>query len=312
MSKQHVDRNDDIHNPTYDEIVDMLLSMDGLCIRFLSNPSDKQIDLAIDNHPGAILNIPESRRTKERWLKAISEPYYDYCSNHPISGLKESGLPKEDIKELYIEFIKHSGTVLGGDLITDFKSVLSTEETVDIWKAIVKYTDDPQFAFMSCDCPEKVYKYAVDLDVRNLLCFDISMWKLPDIVNAIAVRPNIIHKVFLNLQSCGGGYAFIDIIRLAIDRCELGFDIKCILMECDQRIDLESFKVLMQSNNWYKILNHALFYCDMDRVKALYVFEYFNFGKLVEKVDKYTLRQICYHLPLFKKMKYLRKIKKGV
>ena len=310
------------------ELTKMLLAKDGLLLKFITNPTDDEIAIAVKQNGDAIKFVSKEKHTDDLMWEAIrSNPhsiwYMDkkklksrlYIAavitpytgeDHPVHLLKT-----QDKMAPYLAFISHNPHNFQ-DIIDDIRG-LEFEHL--IWRYVIsnwQYSFSDVFA-VKIDCPIEIQAKIVDEVVRKnpqlLEIFDKSFWTEERMKNYVISNPVHVNTIWGHIDMSTG-----DLYRLAFDNCKDSWDVMGVLdvypYYDKERTTDEMVKVL-ESKRWYDILNRNIFSVFAStRENAEYIIDRFAFEELADKVKDYRLKEIIKLLPFFKRIKYKHKLKK--
>lgn len=312
------------------ELTKMLLAKDGLLLKFITNPTDDEIAIAVKQNGDAIKFVSKEKHTydlmqeairsnphsiwymdkkklkSQLYIAAVTTPYTG--EDHPVHFLKT-----QDRMAPYLAFISHNPHNFQ-NIINDIRG-LEFEHL--IWRYAISnwpYSFDDPFD-VKIMCPMEIQAKIVDEVVRRnpqlLEIFDKSFWTEERVKNYVISNPVHVHTVWGHIDMSTG-----DLYRLAFDNCKDSWDVMSVLNVYPyydkERTTDEMVKVL-ESKRWDDIINRGIFSVFAEtRENAEYIIDRFAFEELADKVKDYRLKTIIELLPFFKRIKYKHKLKKYV
>lgn len=283
------------------ELTKMLLAKDGLLLKFITNPMDDEIAIAVKQNGDAIRFVSKEKHTDDLmweairsnphsiwymdknklktqlYITAVTTPYTG--DDHPVHLLKT-----QDKMAPYLAFISHNPHNFR-DIIDDIRG-LEFEHL--IWKyAISNWGNIHSMMFLrpKIMCPIEIQAKIVDEVVRKtpqlLEIFDKSFWTEERMKNYVISNPVHVNTVWGHIDMSTG-----DLYRLAFDNCKDSWDVMSVLnvYPCydKERTTDEMVKVL-ESKRWDDIINRGIFSVFAEtRENAEYIIDRFAFEELAE------------------------------
>lgn len=329
----------------YDTLMKMLLSNNGLLLKYIDDPTPEQMEIAVRQNGEAIQYIEPEKRSYELmemavesnpcavkyigyggsgkfnlWIKAVSTPYEN--DGHPIHQLIRDGKYINPI----LKFLDNNPGCFHY-IINDINNHRSAHI---LWKHILlKYPIDPDTILFNCpiEIQENIIKDVVTEEPCLLLGFDKILWtkeyacklvdeypiKVRQIMSWEFMDTNII-KTALNSEKCCGSDVYI-IIDAIGDLSEY------VLNHEEDKNKLNMFDSLveyLETKSKYAIITLSRTYSVFSPDASLkdiieYIFNRFSMEDLVDNIGEECV-EILINKPnvfnIFKRIGLKRKMKK--
>ena len=300
-------------NNTQDEIINMLLSMDGNCLKYLKNPTKEQIEIAIQKNPTAIKYASGDAFDEKLMQKLLDRPYdSDHVAN-AIADMKINNFEKDNLLRYFInKNIKNNIGAITAVIPTFEKLYLSTQ--LGLWKYIIAkdngdHPDLIHIIYLHEDLRDKVIKFALGVSIDYLESCEPMYWTRELTEEFIKKYP---HRVAYALASSYSEANASELCKLALDNCTWSFDADRVV-DCLKGFmngEIEAFTELLESKKWYYIINRFCGRFKMEPELADYVINKFTIETLCDNCDSYALEMIFNKLPYFKRHSCLKRMKK--
>ena len=314
--------------------IKMILSVDGNAIRFIDEPDDELIDIALKRTPSAIFHLKDKINDVELLKKLIAELSDEADILIDLVKVIRS-IDDDDIKyELYEYFILFHRKAVRL-VIDDFKIFSITKQdslwlmivgNISLkkheiynsykpnnswWELISSFNDD--IAVLKL-CPSHV-QYDILYFIKNksihfLEYIDSSLWTEEYIYQYIRSYPNKIDVVLKDYCANRYKHNCVEFWQYAIDRTLLRSDISLLLKKYkDDKypINLNTIILFLNSLRRYDVISGMLLYDYLDEESSRYIINRFTPKELLDNLTPDDFEKLINLLP--SKNRILYKIK---
>jgi hypothetical protein len=298
-------------NNTQDEIINMLLSMDGNCLKYLKNPTKEQIEIAVQKNPTAIKYVSGDEFDKKLMYELLDKPYdCDHIAN-AIVDMKINNFEKENILRYFInKNIKNNIEAITAIIPTFENLYLDTQ--LNLWKYIITKDNGNHTEltmYLHGDLRDTVLKFALEVSIDYLEACESVYWTRELTEEFIKKYP---YRITYAVMSSYSEAHVSELHKLALDNCGNTFDADRVidsLVEFLHNTD-ESYIELLESKNWHYVIDR-----DWGRFRTKpglvdYVINKFTIETLCDNCDSVALEMIFEKLPYFKRRSCLKRMKK--
>ena len=290
-----------INNPTYEEML-IAVSQNGRAITYI--PTEKRDDrlreTAIENDPLSIWSMKDEELPTKLWVAAVRTPY---CDHHPIHLLTHI---KYDNISPYLAFI--SNNKMHFHKIVDEIHGLRFEHL--IWKYV--YLCCPEIPDKDQLCPfdiqVKIFDSVVNTKPYLLEEFSPSLWTFDYVKNYIKKMPWHVGLIYEKYSHITRAVLY----RLALDNCKDVHDVRSVLALYPTIRDADKsfteFQYILESPNWVYVLESyiSIFSIFADSIEncCKYVMQHFTMEQLYNNLSENCLNRIIERLPFLERIKY--------
>ena len=297
----------------HDEIINMLLSMDGNCLRYLKNPTKKQIEIAVQKNPTAIKYVSVGVYDVKLIHELLDRPYdCDHIAN-VIVDMDINNFEKENLIRYFInKNIKNNIEAIIAIIPTFEKLNLDTQ--LNLWKYIITKDngDHPELIGINYLCfPLRpiVIKFALEVSVDYLESCESVFWTRKLTEEFIKKYP---YKITYAIASSYSEAHVSELHKLALDNCGNAFDADRVI---DSLVEFlhdttEAYTELLESKNWHYVIDRHWGRLRARPELADYVINKFTIETLCDNCDSEALEMIFNKLPYFKRHSCLKRMKK--
>lgn len=321
-------------------ITNMLLNIDGCLIRYVENPTEEQMIMAVKQNGMAIQYILPMKQTEEIKLEAIKsnpmsvefvyEPthemiadavstefiydgdYDEELPNHPIKLVKklvERKTMEDQIFSfmMYVSFLKaDSSQIL---YIKDDIRGLVGEEA--LWRdAIINHPSSG----LPKECPIDVQAKIIDLVMNKwpgmLDEFDKSLWDVGRCLRYIKAKPFHINLITLAKPE----YSKLEWYKHAINEMSELYEVRCLCYELsyEEKHSFNFMAELLETSRAGDVMDCC--HNSLIEIEGMveYIFDKFDFDTLFDDTYHTSLSTFIDALPFWKRIKYKRKFRKVV
>lgn len=300
-------------NNTQDEIINMLLSMDGNCLKYLKNPTKEQIEIAVQKNPTAIKYVSVDAFDKKLLHELLDRPYdCDHIAN-VIVDMDINNFEKENLIRYFInKNIKNNIEAIEAIIPTFEKLYLDTQ--LNLWKCIITKDNGnhPELihtTYLHGDLRDNVVKFALGVSIDYLEACESVYWTRELTEEYVKKYP---HRITYAVASSYLEAFASELHKLALDNCGNTFDADRVI---DSLVEFlpntaESYTELLESKNWHYVID-----LDWGRIRTRpelvdYVINKFTIETLCDNCDSDALKMIFEKLPYFKRRSCLKRMKK--
>ena len=301
-------------NGKQDEIINMLLSIDGNSLKYLKNPTKEQIEIAVQKNPSAIKYASGNEFDKKLMYELLDKPY---DCDHIANAIADMGI-REFEKETFLKYfinknIKNNIGAIEAIIPTFEKLYLSTQ--LSLWKYIMTkdngdHTNLIHTMNLHGDLRDLVVKFALEVSIDYLEPCEPMYWTRELTEEFIKKYPQ---KVTRAIAASYSEDKASELCKLALDNCTRHFEADSVIV-CLKGFEEDNMKVfteLLDSKNWHLIINRFwVYYFNMEPELADYVVNKFTIETLCDNCDSSALKMIFNALPFFKRHSYLKRMKK--
>lgn len=310
---ENIDPSMDSINSKQDEIINMLLSIDGNSLKYLKNPTKEQIEIAVQKNPTAIKYASGNEFDEKLMHELLDKPYdCDHIAN-VIADMRISDFKKDDLLRYFInKNIKNNIEAIEAIIPTFEKLYFDTQ--LCLWKYIVakdngNHSELIHTMYLHGDLRDLVVKFALEVSIDYLESCESMYWTRELTEEFIKKYPQKVTRAIVASYSEANAS---ELCRFALDNCECKFDADRVIV-CLKGFEEDNMKVfteLLESKNWHLIINRFWVYFNMEPDLADYVINKFTVETLCDNCDSEALKMIFNKLPYFKRHSYLKRMKK--
>lgn len=297
---------------TQDEIINMLLSIDGNCLKYLKNPTKEQIEIAVQKNPTAIKYASGDEFNEKLMHELLDRPYdCDHIAN-VIADMKIDNFEKENLFRYFInKNIKNNIEAITAIIPTFEKLYLDTQ--LNLWKCIITKDNGnhPELihtSYLHGDLRDNVIKFALEVSIDYLVSCEPMYWTRELTEEYVKKYP---YRITYAVASSYSEAFVSELHKLALDNCGNAFDAARVI---DGLVEFlpntaESYTELLESKNWHYVIDR-----DWGRFRTRpelvdYVVNKFTIETLCDNCDSDALKMIFEKLPYFKRHSCLKRMK---
>lgn len=311
-----------------ERIIEMILSIDGDAIRYITNPTEEQITTALKQNGFAIrhilpvnitddiarIAIEQNKRaiafvpkpTIPMWLIAIQDEA-PADPDHPIHLLKNAEMGRIQKTLLYTNFLDAAPSNIW-DIRDDIRGYC---DEASIWEFL--FTHHPEVNNLVHYCPDDILTKIIDdvMVINPKILSDCPAW--------IWTEERAKRLLDNDLTSLRRAYAMtrdfmtpVELFRYAMDISKTESDIDYVLYMFPENLRMiDNLAVLLDSKNGLKALKHLFNLWNGNRELVEYVLNRFTFEDICDNVNLDIIENnMLTHLPAVKRLKYKLKLKK--
>lgn len=316
------------------DTIKMILSVDGNAIRFIDEPDDELIDIALKRTPSAIFHLKDKINNVEILKKLIAESSDEADVLIDLAKVIKS-IDDEEIKcELYKYFILFHRKAV--QLVVDDFKRLPIVEQDNLWLMILgnishkeyeilrsyrfnntwcdllsDFTDDVEILRLCpCRVQEDIMYFLKNKTSRVFEYIDSSLWTEEYIYQYIRSDPNKIDVVLKDYCANRYKHNCAEFWQYAIDRTLLRSDIWLLLKKYkDDKypINLNTIILFLNSLRQYDVISGMLLYNYLDEESSRYIINRFTPKELLDNLTPDDFEKLINLLP--SKNRILYKIK---
>jgi hypothetical protein len=304
-------RMDSINNKQ-DEIINMLLSIDGNSLKYLKNPTKEQIEIAVQKNPTAIKYASGDEFDEKLIHELLDKPYdSDHIAN-AIVDMKINNFEKDNLLRYFInKNIKDNIGAITAIIPTFEKLYLDTQ--LRLWKYIISkdngdHPDLIHIIYLHGDLRDVVIKFALKVSIDYLESCEPMFWTRELTEEFIKRYP---HRVTYAITSSYSEANASELCKFALDNCGNAFDADRVI---DSLVEFlhdttEAYIELLESKNWHYVIDR--YYGRFRNRPELvdYVINKFTIETLCDNCDSEALEMIFNKLPYFKRHSCLKRMK---
>lgn len=305
-------RMDSISNKQ-DEIINMLLSIDGNSLKYLNNPTKEQIEIAVQKNPTAIKYASGDEFDEKLMHELLDKPYdCDHIAN-AIVDMKINNFEKENLLRYFInKNIKNNIEAITAIIPTFEKLYLSTQ--LSLWKYIIAKDngDHPELIhtiYLHGYLRDVVIKFALKVSIVYLESCEPMFWTRELTEEFIKKYP---HRVTYAITSSYSEANASELYKFALDNCGNAFDADRVINGLVEFLHntTEAYIELLESKNWHYVIDR--YWGRFRNIPELvdYVINKFTIETLCDNCDSEALEMIFNKLPYFKRHQCLKRMKK--
>ena len=167
-----------------DVLTKMILSTDGSAIRFIEDPSEEEIEIALKQNPVAIQYIMkgpmlklDNPKSKSLWIEAVKMKY-DPCKDHPINHFLKH------YKDNYWETDEDKADILKAYMYSNPNYLEVIEDAVnenalhiELWKSMLLLAAArcDYHIFSRCMYQSELIRYALDISYKYFEHTNVSV-----------------------------------------------------------------------------------------------------------------------------------------
>lgn len=311
-SKSINSRMDSI-NSQQDEIINMLLSMDGNCLKYLKNPTKEQIEIAVRKNPTAIKYASGDEFDEKLMHELLDRPYdCDHIANC-ICDMKIRDFEKDNLLRYFInKNIKNNiGAITA--IIPTFEN-LHLDTQLGLWKYIIEKDNGNHSELVHTACLRGalrpiVITFALEVSIDYLESCESMFWTRKLTEEYVKKYP---YRITYAVTSSYSETNASELHKLALDNCGNAFDADRVidsLVEFKHN-DVESYTELLESKNWHYVIDRSWRYFGTRPELADYIINKFMIETLCDNCDIDALETLFNRLPYFKRHSCLKRMKK--
>ena len=305
-------RMDSISNKQ-DEIINMLLSIDGNSLKYLKNPTKEQIEIAVQENPTSIKYASGDEFDEKLMHELLDKPYdCDHIAN-AIVDMKINNFEKENLLRYFInKNIKDNIEAITAIIPTFEKLYLSTQ--LSLWKYIIAKDngDHPELIhtiYLHGYLRDVVIKFALKVSIVYLESCEPMFWTRELTEEFIKRYP---HRVTYAITSSYSEANASELCKFALDNCGNAFDADRVINSLAEFLHntTEAYIELLESKNWHYVIDdyYGRFRTRPELVD--YIINKFTIETLCDNCDSEALEMIFNKLPYFKRHQCLKRMKK--
>lgn len=305
-------RMDSINNKQ-DEIINMILSIDGNSLKHLKNPTKEQIEIAVQKNPTAIKYASGAAFDEKLMHELLDKPYdCDHIAN-AIVDMRINNFEKDNLLRYFInKNIKNNIGAITAIIPTFEKLYLDTQ--LGLWKYIIAKDngDHPELIhtiYLHGDLRDNVIKFALEVSIDYLESCEPMYWTRELTEEYVKKYP---HRITYAVTSSYSEAFASELHKLALDNCECSFDADRVIDSLVEFLhnDTESRTELLESKNWHYVIDRSLRLFRAKPELADYVINKFTVETLCDNCDSDALEMLFNELPYFKRHSCLKRMKK--
>lgn len=295
-----------------DEIINMLLSIDGNSLKYLKNPTKEQIEIAVQKNPTAIKYASGDEFDEKLMHELLDKPYdSDHIAN-AIVDMKINNFEKDNLLRYFInKNIKDNIGAITAIIPTFEKLYLDTQ--LRLWKYIISkdngdHPDLIHIIYLHGDLRDVVIKFALKVSIDYLESCEPMFWTRELTEEFIKRYP---YRVTYAITSSYSEANASELCKFALDNCGNAFDADRVI---DSLVEFlhdttEAYIELLESKNWHYVIDryYGRFRARPELVD--YVINKFTIETLCDNCDSEALEMIFNKLPYFKRHSYLKRMK---
>jgi hypothetical protein len=310
---KNIDPRVDSINNKQDEIINMLLSIDGNSLKYLKNPTNEQIEIAVQKNPTAIKYVSGDKFDEKLMHELLDRPYdCDHIAN-VIVDMKIDDSEKENLLKYFInKNIKNNIEAIKAIIPTFEKLHLDTQ--LSLWKFIIvndngNHPELIQTVYLHGDLRDNVIKFALKVSIVYLESCEHMFWTRELTEEFIRKYP---HRVAYAITASHLEANASELHRFALDNCGNALDAVRVI---DSLVGFlhnttESFAELLESKNWHYVILHYWGHFRTRPELVDYVINKFTIETLCYNCDSEALEMLFNNLPYFKRHQCLKRMKK--
>lgn len=296
-----------------DEIINMLLSMDGNCLRYLKNPTKEQIEIAIQKNPSAIKYASGDAFNEKLIHELLDRPYdCDHIAN-VIVDMDINNFEKDNLLRYFInKNIKNDIGAIKAIIPTFEKLYLDTQ--LGLWKYIIakdngNHTELIHTSYLHGDLRDNVVKFALEVSIDYLESCEPMYWTRELTEEFIKKYP---HRITYAITSSYSEANASELCKFALDNCECAFDADRVIDSLVEFLhnDTEAYIELLESKNWHYVIDRSWRRFRTRPELADYITNKFAIETLCDNCDSDALEALFNKLPYFKRHSCLKRMKK--
>ena len=296
-----------------DEIINMILSIDGNSLKYLKNPTKEQIEIAIQKNPTAIKYASGDEFDEKLMHELLDRPYdCDHIAN-VIVDMRIRDFKKDNLLRYFInKNIKNNIGAITAIIPTFEKLCLDTQ--MGLWKYII-YKDNGNHSelihtsYLHGALRPIVVKFALEVSIDYLDSCESMFWTRKLTEEYVKKYP---YRITYAVTSSYSEEFASELHKLALDNCGNAFDADRVIDSLVEFLhnSIESYAELLESKNWYYVINRSWRYFGTRPELADYVINKFTIETLCDNCDIDALESLFNKLPYFKRHSCLKRMKK--
>ena len=298
-----------------DEIINMILSIDGNSLRYLKNPTKEQIEIAVQKNPTAIKYASGDEFNEKLMYELLDRPYdCDHIAN-VIVDMKIDNFEKENLLRYFInKNIKNNIEAITAIIPTFENLYLDTQ--MGLWKYIIakdngNHSELIHTSYLHGSLRPIIVKFALEVSIDYLESCESIFWTRKLTEEYVKKYPHRIHRITYAVASSYLEAFASELHKLALDNCGNAFDADRVI---DSLVEFlhnttEAYIELLESKNWHYVIDR---YYGRFRARpelADYVINKFTIETLCDNCDSEALEMIFNKLPYFKRHSCLKRMK---
>lgn len=300
-------------NGKQDEIINMLLSIDGNSLKYLKNPTKEQIEIAVQKNPTAIKYASGNEFDEKLMHELLDKPYdCDHIAN-VIADMRINDFKKENLLRYFInKNIKNNIGAITAIIPTFEKLHLSTQ--LSLWKYIIakdngNNSDLVHIIYLHGDLRAAVIKFALEVSIDYLESCEPMFWTRELTEEFIKKYP---YRVTYAVTSSYSEANASELHKFALDNCGCEFDADRIINSLVEFLHntTESYTELLESKNWHYVIDRYWGRVRMRPELVDYIINKFTIETLCDNCDSEALEMTFNKLPYFKRHQCLNRMKK--
>ena len=311
-SSEIIDPRIDSMTNKQDEIINMLLSIDGNSLKYLKNPTKEQIEIAVQKNPTAIKYASGDEFNEKLIHELLDKPYdSDHIAN-AIVDMRISDFEKDNLLRYFInKNIKDNIGAITAIIPTFEKLYLSTQ--LNLWKYIIAKDNGnhPELIhtiYLHGYLRDVVIKFALKVSIDYLESCEPMFWTRELTEEFIKRYP---YRVTYAITSSYSEANASELCKFALDNCGNAFDADRVINSLAEFLHntTEAYIELLESKNWHYVIDRYYGRFRSRPELADYVINQFTIETLCDNCDSEALEMIFNKLPYFKRHSYLKRMK---
>ena len=311
-SSEIIDPRIDSMTNKQDEIINMLLSIDGNSLKYLKNPTKEQIEIAVQKNPTAIKYASGDEFNEKLIHELLDKPYdSDHIAN-AIVDMRISDFEKDNLLRYFInKNIKDNIGAITAIIPTFEKLYLSTQ--LNLWKYIIAKDNGnhPELIhtiYLHGYLRDVVIKFALKVSIDYLESCEPMFWTRELTEEFIKRYP---YRVTYAITSSYSEANASELCKFALDNCGNAFDADRVINSLAEFLHntTEAYIELLESKNWHYVIDRYYGRFRSRPELADYVINKFTIETLCDNCDSEALEMIFNKLPYFKRHSYLKRMK---
>ena len=311
-SSEIIDPRIDSMTNKQDEIINMLLSIDGNSLKYLKNPTKEQIEIAVQKNPTAIKYASGDEFNEKLIHELLDKPYdSDHIAN-AIVDMRISEFEKDNLLRYFInKNIKDNIGAITAIIPTFEKLYLSTQ--LNLWKYIIAKDNGnhPELIhtiYLHGYLRDVVIKFALKVSIDYLESCEPMFWTRELTEEFIKRYP---YRVTYAITSSYSEANASELCKFALDNCGNAFDADRVINSLAEFLHntTEAYIELLESKNWHYVIDRYYGRFRSRPELADYVINKFTIETLCDNCDSEALEMIFNKLPYFKRHSYLKRMK---
>lgn len=293
-----------------DSVTKMILAIDGSAIRFIDNPTDEEIDIALKQDLYAVRYLPEKRQTFEMWVKAADQ---EGSYNVIFDDINNTKFDSSAQIKIYDAMIKANIN----DIEKFYVKINGSGYVYSLWETIISNLSYLQYSTFRL-CPwyaqSALIDKAMEVSREYLTYAQSELWTFDRVYAYVESCPENISLA--EERADPGMFVYehkVGIYKHALDYCNARYVANEVLDNIDPDVinNITSYETLLLSKNWKYVVAYRGPEFIMNREKAELILRKFTIASLVDEVrDHDKLKDIVRLMPLLQRIHYKRELKR--